>query len=278
MADLYCVTLGFREHKYALTKDLSKFYNRVDADPTAQHVRRVIWRDGDLEAKPRVFITTTVNFGDRPAGCIAIAAIRETAERFGNGSPAAWFLKNRTYVDDCIAGANSAAQLMQISDELEKIVEKGGFIFKETHKTGDPDSDVQLKVLGLIWNTERDTLRVDVRVNFAGKVGGAKLKPDLDLEDEQWDEEIPEKITKRIVWRVAQGQYDPLGLLSPYLIQLKMLMRDVCGERPRPGTRKLPVMFQNVCGKLLATCQRLNKLNFPAPSSQAQNRSRHPGC
>ena len=109
MVDLFCVTLGFREYRHALTKDLSKFYNRVEADPIAQHVRHVIWRDGDLEAKPRVFITTTVKFGDRPEGCIAIAAIRETAERFGNGSPAAWFLKNRTYVDDCIGGATVTA-------------------------------------------------------------------------------------------------------------------------------------------------------------------------
>ena len=52
----------------------------------------------------------------------------------------------------------------------------------------------------------------------------------MDLDNEQWDENIPEKITKRIVWRVAQGQFDPIGLLSPYLVQLKMLMRDVCNE------------------------------------------------
>ena len=96
LADLYCVTLGFRGYKYALTKDLSKFYNRVGADPVAQQVRRVLWRDGNQGSIPKVFITTTVNFGDKPAGCKAIAAVRETPERFGNGSKAAWFLKNRT--------------------------------------------------------------------------------------------------------------------------------------------------------------------------------------
>ena len=35
---------------------------------------------------------------------------------------------------------------------------------------------------------------------------------------------------KRIIWRVAQGQYDPLGLLAPYTVQLKMIMRDLCSE------------------------------------------------
>ncbi len=94
LVDLFTVTLGIREHRYALTKDLSKFYQRVDADPLAQHLRRVMWRGGDRSAKMKVYITTTVDFGDKPAGWIAIAAARETAERFGGEFPeAAWFLK-----------------------------------------------------------------------------------------------------------------------------------------------------------------------------------------
>jgi hypothetical protein len=67
-----------------------------------------MWRGGDEEAEMKVYITTTVNFGDKPAGCIAIATARETAERFGGGHPeAAWFLKYRTYVDDATAGADT---------------------------------------------------------------------------------------------------------------------------------------------------------------------------
>jgi hypothetical protein len=83
LVDLFTVTLGIREHRYALTKDLSKFHQRVDAEPLAQHLRRVMWREGDATAEMKVYITTTVNFGDKPAGCIGIAAARETAERFG---------------------------------------------------------------------------------------------------------------------------------------------------------------------------------------------------
>jgi hypothetical protein len=79
LADLFTVTIGFREHKYALTKDLSKFYNCVLADELAQHMRRVVWRNGDENSEVSVYVTTTVNFGDKPAGCIAIAAVRETA-------------------------------------------------------------------------------------------------------------------------------------------------------------------------------------------------------
>ncbi len=81
--NLFKVTLSFREHRYALTKDLSKFYQRVEADNLAQHMRRILWRDCDNAKELGVYVTTTVNFRDCPAGCIAIAAMRETAERYG---------------------------------------------------------------------------------------------------------------------------------------------------------------------------------------------------
>jgi hypothetical protein len=53
-------------------------------------------------------MTTKVNFGDRSAKGIAIAAVRETAERFGTGKEeATWFLKNRRFVDDATGGAHN---------------------------------------------------------------------------------------------------------------------------------------------------------------------------
>jgi hypothetical protein len=56
-----------------------------------------VWRDGDEDSPSKVFVTTTVNFGDRPAGCITIATARKTAEMFGEEKPEAkWFLQNRT--------------------------------------------------------------------------------------------------------------------------------------------------------------------------------------
>jgi hypothetical protein len=42
LADLFTFTVGFREHRYALRKDLLKFYNCVRADELTQHMRRVV--------------------------------------------------------------------------------------------------------------------------------------------------------------------------------------------------------------------------------------------
>jgi hypothetical protein len=50
LVDLFTVTLSVREHRYALAKDLSKFYQRVDTDPLAQHLQSVMWRRGEKES------------------------------------------------------------------------------------------------------------------------------------------------------------------------------------------------------------------------------------
>jgi hypothetical protein len=94
LADLYTAILGIGEHKVAFMTDISKFYQCVEADETARLVRRIC---GGLAT---VFVTTRVNYGDRPAGYIAIATLLEIVERFNKvREEAAWFLKNRTYVD-----------------------------------------------------------------------------------------------------------------------------------------------------------------------------------
>ena len=147
LVDLFMVTLGMRQHQYALTKDLSKFYQRVDADELTQHVKRVMWRGGDQMRKLDLYVITTVNFGDLPAGCITIAALRETAARYGTSmEEAAWFLMNRTYLDDMTARAD------RISKDLEDIAANGGFTFKETLMSGDAEEEAEnpKKVLGLI--------------------------------------------------------------------------------------------------------------------------------
>jgi hypothetical protein len=228
LADLYTVTLGIREHKVVFTKDISKFYQCVEADEAAQHVRRILWRFGEGSREPTIFVTTRVNYSDRPAGCIAIAAVREMASRFGDGREwAAWFLKNRTYVDDATGGASTLEAAKQVSQDMEDILENGGFRFKETVMSWDPlgeDGELR-KVLGLRWDTQRDEICVDIKLNYGEKVKGAYLEEDAPLADPE--SALPQIITRRILWRVAQSQCDPLGLLSVYMVRWKLLMKKV---------------------------------------------------
>jgi hypothetical protein len=186
---------------------------------------------------------------------------------FGDDKPEAqWFIQNRTYVDICMAGDDSYKKLKQISRDLDVLVEQGGFKFKDTHMTGDQLEDgIPQKVLGLFWDTEFDALMLDIKINFSGKRKGAKLAPDVDLEEEDIDEATPEVVTKRMVWRVAQAQYDPLGLISPFMIQFKLVMRSLCAEdgKVTGWDEAIPDNVVTAFKKAMWGLRELKKISFP---------------
>ncbi len=62
-----------------------KFYQWVEVDKAAQHVRRILWRFAKCGERPPCSREHKVKYGERLAGCMAIAAVHETAERFGKG-------------------------------------------------------------------------------------------------------------------------------------------------------------------------------------------------
>ncbi len=80
-------------------------------------------------------------------------------------------------MDDATAGADT---------EMETVARQGGFEFKETLMSGDKEKEdgEPHKVLGLIWETEEDRLRVDVKLNLGAKKAGLHLVDNLELEEE----------------------------------------------------------------------------------------------
>jgi hypothetical protein len=83
------------------------------------------------------------------------------------------------------------------------------------------------KGLDLYWNTCEDVLLV-----YSGKRNGAKLACDVHLEQEDIDEATHPRLLPR-GWCggcMAQALYDPLGLVSPLMIQFKLAIRNLCTE------------------------------------------------
>ena len=225
--NIYSVLLNFRSYPHAFVKDLSKFYNSVLASERDQHLRRVLWRSGDSSTEPTIYKTNTVNFGDKPAGCVALTAVRETADLYRTiDEEAAEKLKDDNYVDDIASGAETKDRAVEISRNMEVIVAKGGFKFKKTVMSGDEGEPT--RILGTGWDTKRDTLFLEVKINVSDKHKGLRREPDMNLGKVR--DFFPAILTKRIIWRIVLGQFDLLGLASVFFIRLKLLMRDLSGE------------------------------------------------
>jgi hypothetical protein len=81
-------------------------------------------------------------------------------------------------VDDATGGASSIEAAKEVSQDMEDILGNGGFRFKETVMSGDPLGKVGelRKVLGLRWDTQRDEICVNVKLNYGEKVKGLTWK------------------------------------------------------------------------------------------------------
>ncbi|XP_049321149.1 uncharacterized protein LOC111193301 [Astyanax mexicanus] len=113
------VLLRFRNGVHAALGDITKMYNSVWLEEREMHLHRFLWRDSPEEDLSEYAITR-VNIGDRPAGCIAQLAMRETARlpEFTDLKEARRVLEEDSYVDDILTSHNS-------KDILDKIVAMG---------------------------------------------------------------------------------------------------------------------------------------------------------
>jgi hypothetical protein len=103
---------------------------------------------------------------------------------------------------------------------------------------------------------------VDIKLNYGEKVKGAYLEEDAPLTDPE--SALPRIITCRVLWRVAQSQYDPLGLLSVYMVKWKLLMRKVMIKGKEGGWEtQLDREEEEEFRQLLRDLKELREIRFP---------------
>ena len=93
--------LRFRRGVHAALSDINKMYNSVWLEDLEMHLHRFLWRDSE-DGEIEEYAITRVNIGDRPAGCIAQLAMRETAKlsMFAHLEKERRILEEDSYVDD----------------------------------------------------------------------------------------------------------------------------------------------------------------------------------
>ncbi|XP_070144684.1 uncharacterized protein [Drosophila kikkawai] len=166
-------------------------------------------------------------------------------------------LKHDFYVDDCLTGANSIPEAVQIQQELNKILLPAGFKLRKWCSNNDevlaqiPNEDIvnhvkldetlqhySVKTLGLIWVPNKDQLC------------GRSQKSEAST------------ITKRVVSSEASQIFDPLGLFAPVVVKAKIFMQSLW-ELKMGWDDELPQLLQTEWKNYRADLQALNNLQIP---------------
>lgn len=125
------VLLRFRAGEHAVLGDIRKMYYSVWLKECEVHLHRFLWIDTPEEDIGE-YAMTRVNIGDRPAGCIAQLAMRETARlpSFAHMVEDRRVLEEDSYVDDILTSHNDPKRLEEITEEVEEILSAGGSSLK----------------------------------------------------------------------------------------------------------------------------------------------------
>ena len=232
--ELIGILIRFRQGLIAVVGDLSKMYNSVALEEVEQHTHRFVWRNAEGDKPPEHYVLTAVGFGDRPSGIIATLALRKTAEMKEREFPEVKLVVDRSsYVDDIVHSLDDKFQAERLMKDINVVLAEGGFKIKHWIMSGNETSNETLnllaaneeKVLGLNWDSLVDKLQFKVKLNFSRKIKNVREGPNLG--ENEINENLPDCLTRRSVYSQVQSIYDPMGLIVPFTLGAKILMREL---------------------------------------------------
>ena len=186
-------------------------------------------------------------------------ALNKTAEMGTKDPRIKGVITRNTYVDAIIDSFSSHDECERVSKEVESVLAIGGFKIKSwmtspklvdskggkvdgptEHTAQERDTVKALealepmhfcsevnknsqKVLGVCWRSTNDDLHFSIRLGPIMKKGALDGEQVWELRD--IINRLPLRLTKRIVLSLVNRLYDPLGLVAPFVVRSKILMR-----------------------------------------------------
>jgi len=163
---------------------------------------------------------STVTFGQRSSPFLAIRTLHQLAEDEAKAYPDVQkVIYQDRYVDDVVTGADSEEEALKLQQEVIKVFERGKF---ELRKWSSNASAILEAVP--IEHRKTDNFTFDEPQSDYTNVLGLKWEPNLDVLSYQYRPN-PVRFTKRTILSEIARIYDPIGLLTPVITNLKRLMK-----------------------------------------------------
>ncbi|GFX28392.1 integrase catalytic domain-containing protein [Trichonephila clavipes] len=181
-----------------------------------QRYQQILWRNNSSE-NIRTYKLKTVTYGLASASFLATRCIKQIALDDKDNPNLSRVLQEDIYMDDLLSGADTPNNAISICKDIAHVLSTRGFHLRKwnsnsteflaqfsEHSSHDArvefskDSNESSKVLGLFWNSSNDTFG---------------FQPSL---------ELTPPLTKRRILSESSKIFDPLGLLSPCTVFMKI--------------------------------------------------------
>ncbi|XP_055622783.1 uncharacterized protein LOC129766287 [Toxorhynchites rutilus septentrionalis] len=226
---LLSVVLRFRQRNIAVVGDIKEMFHQIFIRCADKQSQRFLFRKSP-ELSPQIYVMDVATFGATCSPSLAQNVKNNNAAEFTERFPrAAKAIIENHYVDDFLDSVDSEAEAVQLVNEVKYVHSQAGFeirnfssnsveVLAEIGEQRAPQtvslnlekSSEMERVLGMVWRPTEDiftfdlsTMKDEVRALIAGSV-------------------TP---TKRQVLKVIMSLFDPLGLISHFVVRGKILMQ-----------------------------------------------------
>ena len=262
LQNLIYVLLRFRQHPYAVSTNIEGMFLQVGVLPSDQPSLRFLWRE-DPTTNVVVYQYTRHIFGAKDLPTCANYALQRTARDNAKFYPgAAKAVLEIFYMDDYLDSVESPEKAINRSKELVHLLHLGGFKLTKFVSNvqnladridGSPQStepkvivsfqEDSSHVLGLKWDHTNDTLVVSRGTSCA----------------------ITKSLTQRLVLSLVSKVFDPIGLVAPFTVGARLLLKDIWRVTGQQWDDELP---QDMVQRFLVWSADLPKLeNIKIPRS-----------
>ena len=254
--------MRFRQHPFAVSADIEGMFLQVGVISEDQPSLRFLWRE-DPATEVAVYQYVRHIFGSKDSPTCANYALRRTAsDNRSDFQEAAISVEDNFYMDDFLESQPTVPKVTKKSVDLVKLCARGGFKLTkfvsnvpDLPKSVDPkgkqptEGDVKTiaaeeessHVLGLKWNHRLDTLVVS-----------RGTSPDLSR-----------PITQRVVLSVVSAVYDPIGLVAPYTVKARLLLKDIWRLNGQKWDDNLPDDIRNQFLEWMKELPSLSEITIP---------------
>ena len=273
----------FRWNSIGITADVEKAFLMIGIRSKDRDALRFLWFDDPNECHPNLAIYRfkRLVFGLRPSPSILGSIISHHLERYSHSDPKIIpLLKESFYVDDLVTGENDLDESFHIYKRSKEIMAEGGFNLRKwysnsqvlmdrinahEHETENSTNTPQPENINLRENIPQTLQEDESYAKLATGQNGTDLfggsvkvlgnnwdtkADEMFFQFERWKEEASSiSPTKRSLLMLTAKIFDPLGLLAPLTISLKILFQILCTERvdwDDPLTGESLLKFQTI--------------------------------
>lgn len=208
--NLFLVLIRWRKSEFAILGDIKCMFNQIAIAPEDRPYFSFYWQNYN-EKESSVYEWCRLIFGSISSPDIASSGIQFLAKETEDDYPIGCeILKNSIYVDDISPSFNEENEAIKAGKEVNEILGKGSFMVKQWHSNSKfienqlnkeiVVTESKTLMLGHMWNKEQDTFNLKIR--------------DIPIDKKN--------VTKRSILRCIASIWDPLGLVNPVMVNLRI--------------------------------------------------------